>query len=283
MENTTQIRKFPSIFDMATLLLLFFVSQIVFGFILKAFGIVPPTTSVVDTVDTETYMSEQIALGQYTALIYPLSMLLSIASIWLYVRFRSGKGAIRIRHSARGLNPAIVLVGVLWLLSAQIVLEPLMSILPPSESRGLGRGAWACFTAVASSAVLEEVLCRGLIFETFRKRWGIKTSILFSSLFFGLIHLDVATMVVAVVAGIIFGVIYVRTASLYTTIIIHAINNAMAFALICFGVGDISLREIIGDGVPYYVAYGVALTLFLAASIEAYLTVFRQNNKTQAQ
>lgn len=283
MENTTPVRKFPSIFDMAILLLLFFVSQMVFGSLLKAFGIVPPETSVVDSVDTETYMNEQIALGRYTAIIYPLSMLLSIASIWLYVRFRSGKGSIRIRHSARGLNPSIVFVGIIWLLSAQIVLEPLMSVLPPSESRGLGRGVWACFTAVISSAVLEELLCRGLIFETFRKRWGIKTSILFSSLFFGLIHLDVATMVVAVVAGIIFGVLYVRTASLYTTIIIHSINNAMAFALICFGVGDISLREIIGDGIPYYVAYGVAAVIFLTASIEAYISVFRQKNKTQAK
>ena len=283
MENTTPVRKFPSIFDMAILLLLFFVSQMVFGSLLKAFGIVPPETSVVDSVDTETYMNEQIALGRYIAVIYPLSMLLSIASIWLYVRFRSGKGSIRMRHSARGLNPSIVFVGIVWLLSAQIVLEPLMSVLPPSESRGLGRGAWACFTAVISSAVLEELLCRGLIFETFRKRWGIKTSILFSSLFFGLIHLDVATMVVAVVAGIIFGVLYVRTASLYTTIIIHSINNAMAFALICFGVGDISLREIIGDGIPYYVAYGVAAVIFLTASIEAYISVFRQKNKTQTK
>lgn len=283
MENTTPVRKFPSIFDMAILLLLFFVSQMVFGSLLKAFGIVPPETSVVDSVDTETYMNEQIALGRYTAIIYPLSMLLSIASIWLYVRFRSGKGSIRVRHSTRGLNPSIVFVGILWLLSAQIVLEPLMSVLPPSESRGLGRGAWACFTAVISSAVLEELLCRGLIFETFRKRWGIKTSILFSSLFFGLIHLDVATMVVAVVAGIIFGVLYVRTASLYTTIIIHSINNAMAFALICFGVGDISLREIIGDGIPYYVAYGVAAVIFLTASIEAYISVFSQKNKTQTK
>lgn len=283
MENTTTIKKFPSIFDMAMLLLLFFVSQIVFGSLLKAFGLLPPITSAVDSVDTETYMGEQVALGRYTALVYPLSMLLSIASIWLYVRLRSGKEAIRIRHSARGLNPTIVLVGVLWLLSAQIILEPLMSVLPPSESRGLGRGAWACFTAVISSAVLEELLCRGIIFETFRKRWGIKTSILFSSLFFGLIHLDIATMVVAVVAGIIFGILYVRTASLYTTIIIHSINNAMAFTLICLGVGDLSLHEIIGDGIPYYIAYSIAVAIFLAASIEAYIAIFKTKNNSQTK
>ena len=275
MDNMTQLRKFPSVGDMGVLLLLFFVSQLIFGLIVRMFGVVPPDVSAIDAVDIDVYMNEQEALGRYTALIYPLSMLFSIGVLWLYVRLRGGKRAIYIRHSASGFNPSIVLVGVLWLLSAQIILEPLMSLLPQSEDGGLGRGVWACFTAVVSSAVLEELLCRGLIFETFHKRWGVKTSILFSSLFFGLIHLDPATAIVAVVAGMIFGVLYVRTSSLYTTIIIHSINNAMAFALICFGVGDVSFSEIVGGGVAYYILYGVAVVIFTAASVEAYFSVLK--------
>ena len=275
MDNMTQIRKFPSVGDMGVLLLLFFVSQLILGLILRVLGIVPPETSAIDSVNIDVYMNEQEALGRYTALIYPLSMLFSIGLLWLYIRLRGGKKAIHIRHATSGFNPTVVLVGVLWLLSAQIILEPLMSLLPPSEGRGLGRGVWACFTAVISSAVLEELLCRGLIFETFHKRWGVKTSILFSSLFFGLIHLDPATAIIAVVAGMIFGVLYVRTSSLYTTIIIHSVNNAMAFALICFGVGDVSFSEIVGGGATYYILYGVAVVIFTAASIEAYFRVFK--------
>ncbi len=275
MEKMTQIRRFPSIADMVVLLLLFFVSQILIGSVLRGFGLVPPETSAIDAVDIETYMNEQEALGRYTALVYPLSMLFSIAVLWLYIRLRGGKRAIYIRHSASGFNPSVVLVGVLWLLAAQIILEPLMSLLPPSEGRGLGRGMWACFTAIVSSAVLEELLCRGVIFEVIRKRWGIKRTILFSSLFFGLIHLDIATAIVAVVAGMIFGVLYVRTSSLYATIIIHSINNAMAFALICFGVGDVSFSEIVGGGTTYYILYAVAMAIFVACSVEAYLKIFR--------
>ena len=279
MNKTVKISRFPSIWDMAFMLLLFFASQIIFGTILRAFGIVLPEVSAIDSVDIETYMNEQERLGAYTALIYPLSMLLSIVMLWLYIRLRSGKDSIRIRHAASGFNPSVVLLGVIWLLAAQIILEPLMTLLPPSESRGLGRGFWACFTAVASSAILEEILCRGLIFEAFRKRWGVKTSILFSSLFFGLIHLDVATMIVAVVAGIIFGVLYVRTSSLYTTIIIHSVNNAMAFALICFGVGDVSLKDILGGGTVYWTVYGVAVAIFVACCIEAYFKVFKEKKR----
>lgn len=282
MENKAQIRRFPSVGDMLLLLLLFFVSQMLLGTILGALGLSAPATSPIDAVDIETYMNEQESLGRYTAFVYPLSMLFSIAVLWLYVRLRGGKRAIHIRHSASGFNPSVVLVGVLWLLSAQIVLEPLMSVLPQSDNSGLGRGFWACFTAVISSAVLEELLCRGLIFETLHKRWGAKTSILFSSLFFGLIHLDLATAIVAMVAGMIFGVLYVRTSSLYTTIIIHSVNNAMAFALICFGVGDMSLYDIIGGGEIYWAVYGVAAAIFLACSIEAYFKVFRNNKRLMA-
>lgn len=276
MERTYKIRRFPTVGDMVVMLLLFFTVQMLTGMVANLLGLVPPATSAIDAVDIETYMNEQEALGRYIAIFYPVSFLLSIGTLWLYVRLRGGKRSIHINHSASGFNPSVVLVGVLWLFSAQIILEPLMSQLPQSEGGGFGRGFWACFTAVVSAAVLEELLCRGLIFEVLHKRLGVKTSILFSSLFFGLIHFDIATAIVAVVAGIIFGVLYVRTSSLYTTIIIHSINNTLAFAMICCGVGDMSLYDIVGGGVAYWIVYGIAAAIFLACSIEAYLKIFRQ-------
>ena len=281
MDRISKIGKFPTVGDMIMMLLLFFVAQLLVGVVANACGLFAPQVSPIDAVDIETYMNEQEALGRYIAIFYPVSFLFSIGALWLYVRLRSGKRSIRIRHSASGFNPSVVLVGVLWLFSAQIVLEPLMSQLPQAESGGFGRGFWACFTAVVSAAVLEELLCRGLLFEVLHKRLGVKSSILFSSLFFGLIHFDIATAIVAVVAGIIFGVLYVRTSSLYTTIIIHSINNALAFAMISFGVGDMSLYDIMGGGVAYWVIYGVAATIFIACFVETYLKVFRQRTKTE--
>lgn len=279
MNNVAKIRTFPSVGDVAMMLLLFCVTQLVVGLLLRVVGIVAPVTSAIDAVDVETYMGEQLALGRYTAMAYPLLMLSSIAVLWIYARLRGGKRVIRIRHSASGLNPTVVLVGVLWLFSSQIILEPLVELLPENPGQGLGRGAWACFTAVVTAAISEELLCRGLLFEVLNKRWGVKSSIFFSALFFGLIHFDPATAVVALVAGMIFGVLYVRTSSLYTTIIIHAINNALAFALISFGVGDISFEEVVGGGVLYYILYGVAVAIFVACSVEAYFKVFKKKKQ----
>jgi membrane protease YdiL (CAAX protease family) len=279
MNNVAKIRTFPSVGDVAMMLLLFCVTQLVVGLLLRVVGIVAPVTSAIDAVDVETYMGEQLALGRYTAMAYPLLMLSSIAVLWIYARLRGGKRVIRIRHSASGLNSTVVLVGVLWLFSSQIILEPLVELLPENPGQGLGRGAWACFTAVVTAAISEELLCRGLLFEVLNKRWGVKSSIFFSALFFGLIHFDPATAVIALVAGMIFGVLYVRTSSLYTTIIIHAINNALAFALISFGVGDISFEEVVGGGVLYYILYGVAVAIFVACSVEAYFKVFKKKKQ----
>lgn len=278
MENIARKRPFPTIGDGFAMLAIFLVMQMFVGVILRAVGVMPPIVSAIEDVDVETYMNEQLALGRYTALAYPLLMFSSIAALWIYVRLRGGKKAIHIRHSASGFNPTLVLVGVLWLYSSQIILEPLVSLLPENPGQGLGRGAWACLTAVVTAAVAEELLCRGLLFETLNKRLGVKMSILLSALFFGLIHFDPATAVIALVAGIIFGVLYVRTSSLYTTIIIHAINNALAFALISFGVGDVTFSEVVGGGVTYYILYGVAAAIFVACSVEAYFNVFKAKN-----
>ena len=275
MDRTSKTLKFPTVGDMLVMLLLFFFVQMLIGVVANLCGFVAPVTHAIGSVDIETYMNEQEALGRYIAIFYPVSFLLSIGVLWLYARLRGGKKVIHIRHSALGFNPTVVLVGVLWLFSSQIILEPIVALLPENPGQGLGRGIWACFTAVVTAAVLEELLCRGLLLETLNKRWGVKTSIFFSALFFGIIHFDPATAIIALVAGIIFGVLYVRTSSLYTTIIIHAINNALAFALISFGADDMSFKEVVGGGTLYYVLYGLAAVIFVSCSVEAYFKVFR--------
>ena len=288
MENTEnkigRTKRFPEWWDVLVMLLLFALAQLLFGVVLQAVGVVAPATSELDAVDVETYMNEQSALGRYAACVHLSSFLFSIGVLWLYARLRGGKRVIRIRHKASGFNPSVILVGVVWLVASQILLEPLLEMLPASATdngHGIGRGLWAAFTAIVSAPILEELLCRGVLFEVLNKRWGVKVSILVSALFFGLLHFNPANAIVAVVAGLIFGVLYVRTSSLYATIIIHAINNAIAFALINLGMDDMSFAELLGGGVVYYVMYALSAVIFVAASVEAWFKVLRNRNKLE--
>lgn len=285
MENTenkmVQKRVFPEWWDILVMLLLFAVAQMFFGLVLQMVGIVTPSTSAIDAVDIETYMNEQSALGRYTALVHLTSFLFSIGVLWLYARIRGGKGVIHIRHKASGFNPSVLLMGVLWLMASQVVLEPLLELLPADDGHGIGRGMWAAFTAIVSAPILEELLCRGVLFEVLNKRWGVKVSIFVSALFFGLLHFSPANAIVAVFAGLIFGVLYVRTSSLYVTIIIHAINNALAFALISFGIDDMSFAEMLGGGLVYYVVYALSVVVFVGASVEAWFKVLKKCKKLE--
>ncbi len=274
MENATQKKLFPTIGDVVVMFVVFFVAQLLLGVVLGQLGLLRPELVEAASADPELYMAEQEALSRYMVLIYPLSMAVPLFFMWLYVRLRGGKGGLKIRHKAAGFNPIIILVGIIWLLSSQIVLEPLIRILPGASEASVGRGVWAWVTVAVLAPIIEELLCRGVILETLRRRWSTILSIVVTALFFGLIHGDISTIIVATVAGIIFGVIYERTSSIFSTIIIHAINNVLAFTLICLGFGEISLYEIVGDGWAYYLSYSVVAVIFVAISIEAYVNVF---------
>ena len=270
MEKLTKKCKFPTIGDVFVLLLLFLFAQVLVALVLPLFGMTLPETHSLDEVSLDAYFAGQESLAKYVAIFYPLSVGLPTLFMWLYLRLRGGKGAIRIRCSAAGFNPAVILGGVLWLLSSQIILEPIVALLPEHKTPGLGLGVWACITTIGVAPILEEILCRGVLFEAFNKRWGVKLSIFFSALFFGLIHFDLATVVVATVAGMIFGTLYVRTSSIFASMIVHAVNNAFAFTLIVLGKDNVMLKDVIGNDNVYYAVYGVAVLIFVAASVEAF-------------
>jgi membrane protease YdiL (CAAX protease family) len=90
------------------------------------------------------------------------------------------------------------------------------------------------------------------------------------------IHGSISAAVVAMVAGFIFCMLYERTSSIFATIIVHAINNLLAFSMICYGLDNVSFYEVVGGGTTYYITYAVAFVAFVLLSIEAYFAVFKR-------
>ncbi len=271
-------RRFPTLFDILAIFLLFVAGQLAAALISSALGVNIPEVTVSASDDLEAYMNAQVLRGESIAIVYPLSMLCALALVWAYVRMRGGKMRVA-SFSSRGFNPNILLSGILWVVSAQLVLEPLSQLLPTVENGGVGRGLWACITSLAVAPVLEELLCRGIILETLRRRWNNTIAILVSALFFGLVHADPATALAGTVVGIIFGTIYIRTSSLFSVIILHSINNAIAFALISFDAGDMTLRQILDNDPAFWTVYGCALFIFLVSSVESLRTLLKRTRR----
>lgn len=92
---------------------------------------------------------------------------------------------------------------------------------------------WINFLCVSVFApIFEEWLCRGMVLRGLLDR-GVKPvwAILFSAVFFGLIHMNIWQMVPAVILGALFGYVYWKTRSLKLTMLMHFTNNTISLAI----------------------------------------------------
>ncbi|MBC6607742.1 CPBP family intramembrane metalloprotease [Hymenobacter sp. BT188] len=85
------------------------------------------------------------------------------------------------------------------------------------------------FVICVSAPILEELLFRGLLLPGLLKNYSPRKAILQSSLLFGIIHLNPAQVVSAFLLGLFLGWLYYRTQSLAACIVVHFLNNAMAW------------------------------------------------------
>ena len=100
----------------------------------------------------------------------------------------------------------------------------------------LGRIA-AGFMIICIAPVAEEFFFRGFFYRALRSRYSMLVAALIDGLLFGVIHWDFssadALLIVPPLAalGFMFCLVYERTGSLYPVIALHALNNAIAFAV----------------------------------------------------
>lgn len=80
----------------------------------------------------------------------------------------------------------------------------------------------------------EEILFRGLIQRNLTAIFGWKWALAGTSLLFSIMHLtwrSIPELLFVYVAGLVFGIFYIRTGSLIPSIMIHGINNAFLLAV----------------------------------------------------
>jgi membrane protease YdiL (CAAX protease family) len=74
----------------------------------------------------------------------------------------------------------------------------------------------------------EEIFFRGFAYSALKRKYGFRKGLLYSSLFFGMYHIIPWQIPYAVVAGVILAYVYEKTGSIYTCILLHIVNNAVA-------------------------------------------------------
>ncbi|WP_242217557.1 CPBP family intramembrane glutamic endopeptidase [Bacillus cereus group sp. BfR-BA-01380] len=79
-------------------------------------------------------------------------------------------------------------------------------------------------SACIFAPIMEEVIFRGFFLNRMAYKWGMKRAIIISSLIFGFGHVDV---IGAFLFGVVMCLLYIKTKSLWTNIIVHALNNTV--------------------------------------------------------
>ena len=167
---------------------------------------------------------------------------------------------------------AVIFLSVAIILSYGMVLEPLQALLPTSDTllemlRGVKEQPIPYFIMIVIAApLLEEIFFRGVILDGFLKNYKALHAILVSAFIFALVHGNLVQGLNAFILGVLFGWIYWKTKSIIPTIILHAINNALAFAASFYSDEadiDKSTREYINNDLIYVSIYAGSIVLLL--------------------
>ena len=180
--------------------------------------------------------------------------LLALTLVGVALAFTSENGprpsALGLRRPVRapfGLGPTLgALVGAATAYVAYVVAAAIYSsLLHPHQEDitrdlGFGHGGLGTVAAgvliVVAAPVAEEIFFRGFIFGGLRKRLSFLPAALIGAAIFGLFHYTGAGSLAVVPQLMFLGFalcwLYEETGSIYPTMAVHAINNAIAFAIL---------------------------------------------------
>ncbi len=167
------------------------------------------------------------------------------------------------------LDLSLILLSLLMTSSISVVLEPLMEMMPDDYLEPLYNsmqgGLWAIGTAVIAAPILEEFLFRGVVQQNLSRFLSPIAGIIIASLIFGLIHIIPQQVITATLSGIVIGSVYYLTGSLVTVVLIHMLNNGLAYMAFLFLDKDTTVSQLLGlSDSGYWVVYALCVVLLIS-------------------
>lgn len=84
------------------------------------------------------------------------------------------------------------------------------------------------YVSILGPAV-EEILMRGYVLGGLQNRYGIIIALLISSILFALMHFNMVQTLSAFICGLILGLLYINTGSIFCCILAHSLYNAISY------------------------------------------------------
>ncbi len=105
------------------------------------------------------------------------------------------------------------------------------------QGAGINSVLWNFIVICIMAPVIEELLCRGVLMQLF-KRYGIASMLLFSSLAFALMHQSAVTLIPIFFLGLLIGIVRITTGSVFACMVVHSASNL--FSLIALYSGEMN-------------------------------------------
>ena len=109
--------------------------------------------------------------------------------------------------------------------------------------------------------ILEETLFRGMILQSLRP-WGDRLAIIVSAVLFGLAHLNLYQGLPAVLLGLLFGFVTVKTGSIVPSAIMHILYNSLTMTMVANG---IQTNQMLQKGYVIFLAVTILGSILLFA------------------
>ncbi|OPZ94213.1 MAG: CAAX amino terminal protease self- immunity [Firmicutes bacterium ADurb.Bin419] len=191
------------------------------------------------TITVETLTAVQNDVLQNTNLILLISILISLPLYTLASKITKENFSsicsfkkISIRNLILSLTTGVSLaVFIILFLSYIDTIFPLDKL--PGDYDGLiqqimGGNYVITFLAIGIlGPIMEEIIFRGFILKELRKIMPVAAAVIVQALLFGLIHLNILQSSYAFVIGLVLGIAFVATKTLYAPIIIHLSFNTL--------------------------------------------------------
>lgn len=235
------------------------------------------------------FFSENESLQLFVTYVLTFGITLLYAYTFWKVRTKDQPKPTRILNFRKS-SPILILWGIILIIASGVVIEPLLELFPPKWfnmlSGYMGSGIWAIMTAVLAAPILEELLFRGVIQRSITMKYGGLTGVVVAAAIFGIIHFNPVQVVNAFVVGLILGFIYYKTNSLISVMIIHAVNNAMAYLIWTISEDKSQfnmIRDSINSDMLYYIIYGVALAVTVVSFVRMFSLMSKKTSEAVAE
>lgn len=137
------------------------------------------------------------------------------------------------------------------------------------EIKDLANNTWGIMAVAILGPIAEELLFReGVCGYLSRNGMEARKAIWISAILFGLVHVNPAQVFIAILIGLMLGVIYIKTGNIVVTCIIHILNNSFAITqarILDDKADDFSMVEWVGGDLAAGVCIivGFALCFYL--------------------